>query len=250
MNISSDNPTINDLINDFIVSDIPYSTLQNDNPNNVNNPQPDIPIGRVFAEDPYTLVSIIDAYETSIRIDENTSNSSLFHLDSDCPWWQIGPCRAINWEWYGINVYQPLLATHFQHGEISLVPPFEDDHYYQYNGNVVGWTSADVVEAIPNTDIGIISSHGSWLGNQTQSGLSLGRTNYEGMSDSTGNILVNGGCHTGLSLSHNSPSNNYDAFNNAIVNSILEKELGYFAPSTWGWYVTGDNGANILSPLA
>lgn len=231
-----DNPTMIDSAADFLMTDVPYATFSDADPANDDQPRPDIPVGRVFAERPRQLIAMVDAYDTRIRLGDDISNASLFHLDKD----------TIDWPWFGDNVQVPVLSAHYQVGNINNAPPFAAGQFYRYNGNVVDWTPISVTNALPATNLTLLYSHASHYGNTTQSGIDLNAAAYDAAADSAENVLVNGGCHSGFSVSHNSPSNSFRDFNDAMVNSILDKRVVYFAPSTYGWY---QHHANQLTPL-
>jgi len=167
-NVSPRNPTLIDSAANFIMTDVPYSTFSDADPANEDQPQPDIPVGRVFAEHPYRLIAMIDAYDTRIRLDDNASNASLFHLDPD----------NIDWPWFGDNVFVPILTPHFQAGNVNNAPPFGQDLYYHYNGNVVNWTPVSVTTSLPATDLTLLYSHANHQWNSTQSGTDLDAAHY------------------------------------------------------------------------
>lgn len=233
---SGDNPTMVDSHADFIMTDVPYSTFSDADPATENQPRPDIPVGRVFAEHPRRLIALIDTYDNRIRLGDDISNAALFHLSPD----------TIDWPWVGDNVLMPVLNAHFQAGNINDVPPFDLGHSYRYNGSTVNWQPISVTTALPATDLTLLYSHANHYVNTTQSGIDLNAVSYDDADDSAENVLVNGGCHSGFSVSHFSPSNTFQPFNDAMVNSILDKRVVYFAPSTYGWY---QNHANQLTPL-
>ncbi len=131
---------------------------------------------------------------------------------------------------------EPTLRAHYQAGDINHAPPFAAGSYYRYNGTTVSWTPNDVTTALPETELTLLYSHADHLHNTTQSGTGLTAARFDAVADSAGNVLVNGGCHSGFSVSYNSPTNDFRPFADAIVNSILDRRLVYFAPSTYGWY--------------
>ena len=227
----ADIPTMTDSGNDFIMTDIPYSTWSAADPANENRPRPDVAVGRVFAERPISLTLEINAYDTRLRLDDDGSTAALFHLRTN------NPSRSwdrIDWATVGNDALVPAVSPPLDAGDINHTPPFEAGHYYRYDGNIATWTPISVTTTIPQVDISVLYSHADHVSILTE-GADLVASDYDRMADSAQKILVSAGCHSGYSVSHLSPSSTFAAFDNAMVNSILAKRAAYLAPSAYGW---------------
>lgn len=211
-----------------IMTDVPYGSYDNTDPNTVSRPRLDAGVGRVFADRPDKLVDIIDAYEGTIVLNPENRTAVLYSLKRDHVDWPA----AVN---AGVL---PVLNNQMQGGTRVLdlnapVLPYTPGNYYNYDGTVVNWTADNVTTAINNADITMYWSHADHKTELTQNNPDLTSASLDGMEEAPGHVLINTGCHSGYSVSQS--GTNASLYQDTLAASLMEKKVTYMAPTTYGY---------------
>ena len=62
----------------FIMTDVPYGTYSDTDPDLISMPMPDAGVGRIFADKPSELIKIIDGYEQNLDFSAGSMNAVIF----------------------------------------------------------------------------------------------------------------------------------------------------------------------------
>jgi hypothetical protein len=138
------NPTIVDSDRGMIMTDVPYGSYDNVDPDNIKQPRLDAAVGRVFADKPSQLIEIINAYCTPISL----HNAAIFQLDAD----------TVDWPVQVQVTLMPVLTKYFSsQGNIADSPNFAMDKVYLYDPTNCpgGWTATDVTTALQSLSLPI-----------------------------------------------------------------------------------------------
>ncbi|MGI6332487.1 MAG: S-layer homology domain-containing protein [Zhaonellaceae bacterium] len=218
------NPTILDSQKGYIMTDVPYGSYSDHNPDYSTRPHLDAGVGRVFADRPLQLKNIILGYQEPIHL----TNAAVFQMEED----------TVDWLNSANNTLQPVLNANFKIGFVndSSNPGFEAGKYYSYDrvNYPAGWTPADVTTALQNVCLNMLWTHCDHLKALTRKDGPLKADHLRSMIESPGHVLISTGCHSGYSISHDSPKGNYYYYNNSLVKSIIEKQISYIAPTVYG----------------
>ncbi len=142
------NPTIVDSDRGMIMTDVPYGSYDNVDPDNIKQPRLDAAVGRVFADKPSQLIEIINAYCTPISL----HNAAIFQLDAD----------TVDWPVQVQVTLMPVLTKYFSsQGNIADSPNFAMDKVYLYDPTNCpsGWTATDVTTALQNVYLNMLWTH-------------------------------------------------------------------------------------------
>jgi alpha-tubulin suppressor-like RCC1 family protein len=219
------NPTIVDSDRGMIMTDVPYGSYDNVDPDNIKQPRLDAAVGRVFADKPSQLIEIINAYCTPISL----HNAAIFQLDAD----------TVDWPVQVQVTLMPVLTKYFSsQGNIADSPNFAMDKVYLYDPTNCpgGWTATDVTTALQKVYLNMLWTHCNHMiaGTYPKENNPLTSQDLDAMVKSPGHVMISTGCHSGYSIAHDSPVGNYDYYYKSLVRSMLAKEISYIAPSTYG----------------
>jgi len=217
-----ENPTILDSKKGFIMTDVPYGSYDNISPDLYSRPTLDAAVGRVFADRPLQLKTVINGYNNPIQL----NNAAIFQMQND----------TVNWDTSVNLTLIPGLISNYMMGDVN-VPGFQSDRYYIYNplNCPDGWTPTDITTALQNVDLNMLWTHANHMVADTFKGTSLNATDHlSSMNDSPGHVLISTGCHSGYSTSYSSPEGNYISYNNSLVKSLIAKQVSYIAPTVYG----------------
>jgi hypothetical protein len=141
------NPTIVDSDRGMIMTDVPYGSYDNVDPDNIKQPRLDAAVGRVFADKPSQLIEIINAYCTPISL----HNAAIFQLDAD----------TVDWPVQVQVTLIPVLTKYFSsQGNIADSPNFANKLYlYDPTNCPSGWTATDVTTALQNVYLNMLWTH-------------------------------------------------------------------------------------------
>jgi hypothetical protein len=228
------NPTLLDGWGGNIMTDIPYASYDNDDPRNVFFPILDAGVGRIFADNASTLIEMINGFETPINVIPEMSKVVIFGLDNDLRDNPVG----VNFPKCIRMAVIPGIKTEYKRKTgLRVGPPFQNGYYYWYDGTLQEWGGEHVIEAVNDANIIMLWSHANHLLENTQGNEDLTYLDFQNMKPSPGHIIINAGCHSGYSVSHNNtsrPFESYKPYDEAMVNNIISKQVGYLAPSVYG----------------
>lgn len=228
------NPTLRDTRDAFIMTDAPYGSYSDTNPDTVPFPIPDAGVGRIFADNPLTLINMINGFETPINVIPEKSRAVILALDSDLPTYPEGVDfpRAVR------NAVRSVLKTKYKRQmSVYAGPPYKDNYFYWFDGTYQEWGANDLVTAIEEATITALWSHAQHVLEETQGHPLITDSDFIHLDPSPGHILINAGCHSGYSVSHNNSFQSYESYRpyeRAMVNEIISKQVAYLAPSTYG----------------
>jgi len=229
-NVHYGNPTLLDSSSNLIITDMPYGSYDNTNPDFVLQPRIDAGVGRIFAKRPGKLVELIDAYEGPIVLVPGERKAVIFGLHNEL----VVPGRPdVEWP-AAINAsVMPVLERTFD-SQFEPPLPYQAGLYYYHDGDIMDWSPEDVTEAINAVDITMFWSHMSHTVANTRNNRDLSAFDYDLMPESPGHVLLSTGCHSGYSVAYNSSENDFTPYENALVKSLLEKKVTHFAPTVYG----------------
>ena len=203
------------------MTDVPYASFNNA-PDYVTEPQIDAGIGRIFADSPNRLAQIIDGYETPIRLEAATRTANLFNLLPD----------TVNWPSVVQLSLLPILNRNFAK---VLGPTAAPGDYAQVNGENMHWSPGDVAWSVANDDLTLIWSHATHMNQNTEKNPDIVAATYNSIpEDEPGHVVIDTGCHSGYSVSHVSSIPDYTPYEQSLVRSLINREVTYIAPTTYG----------------
>ena len=231
------NPTLYDTASNYILTDIPYGSYGNTDPDSVNKPRIDAGVGRIFADKPAELINMIDGYEQSLDFSTEDMNAVIFGgVNEDSP-----ERAGVNWPQIVNNVLVPALPADTKLPEEPESPPYRSGKAYFHDGTDEKWSTGMVIESVETAKLTLFWNHASHYIKTMANGSRLDYSHYSSMRDSAGHMLLSTGCHSGYSVSHNNeqnPSKPYTPYTKGLVNALLKKYVSYFAPSV---YAIGEN---------
>lgn len=218
------NITLMSNLADKIMTDIPYGSYEIAL---VANPRIDAAVGRIFTDRPDKLIEVIDGYEETIELNPANRTAVIYSIAKD----------TVNWPLAVDVVLKPVLNAQMRGGiqvtNASLaVPPYAAGKYYHYDGTVVKWSAGKVTDSISNANITMFWSHADQRLQNTQNNPDLTAADLDAMPDSPGHILINPGCHAGMTESQS--GTNPGLYDDAMAASLIEKKVTYLAPTTYG----------------
>lgn len=222
---ASGNQTLRTSAADQIMTDVPYGSYDNTDPNTVPHPRLDVGVGRIFADGPDKLVKIMDAYESPVNLYPEERTAVLYSLKAD----------HVNWP-DAVNAgLLPVLNAQMQGGnQILNNNPivYTPGQFYHYDGTVVRWSPDDVANAVNKANVTLFWSHADHVSELTQNNPRVRAATYDAMPESPGHLLIDTGCHSGYSVSQTGTNPNH--YNDAMAASLMEKKVTYIAPTTYG----------------
>ena len=204
------NPSLNDTDEGgYIMTDLPYATRADDDPDGKDCVEPDIGVGRVFANDPNHLVQMIVNYETQITVNEAVllvNDDSIF-IDE------------------ATNILAPTLRNYLSAANVDTV---------------LRWLPNGAISHINSTPLTYLLSHAnhlSWSDSDSFSDLDVRQ--FDAMGWVGARLLFSDGCHSGYTLSNHSTANmstrDYDSvYNNSLARIIMHQGITFIAPTTYG----------------
>jgi hypothetical protein len=231
------NPTLLDSANGNIMTDILYGSYSNDNPQQVYFPIPDAGVGRIFADNASTLIEMIDGFETPINVIPEMSKVIILGLDSDFRDMPDG----VDFPECIKRAIIPGINTKYKRDTklriVTTPSAIRNGYYYWYDGELQDWSGKHVAEAVNEANIVMIWSHAEHIRELTQGYKDLTYLDLQYMKPSPGHIIINAGCHSGYSVSHNNsfkPYETYKPYDETMAKTIISKQVGYLAPSVYG----------------
>lgn len=228
-----DTPTALDLAAGYIVSDVPYGTVDYENQEAVLRPSPQIPVGRVTAVIPIGMIDRLEAYAKPVVLDPREGSAALFvPADAD-----------VQWSWFDRNVWTPIFTSHYRLLDYRTAPPFLPG-YYRYNGALVKWAKDSVLSALGATDLTVLATHGDNRCDATMQPDLICGSDYGGLERIGGRLYVVNATLSGFSPAFYSASGNRGPFNAAIprwLQSVHRTQVGTT------WVALGYNDTNGLS---
>ena len=205
----------------YIMTDVPYASFNNV-PDYVTRPQLDAGIGRIFADSPYRLAQIIDGYETPVKLEAATRTANVFNLLPD----------TVNWPNAVKLALTPILGRNFTKVPGPAAVPGD---YAQVNGEDMHWNPGDVAWSATNDDLTLIWSHATHMYQNTEKNPDIVAGTYNSIpEDEPGHVVISTGCHSGYSVGHVSSIGDYTPYDQSLVKSLINKEVTYIAPTTYG----------------
>jgi outer membrane protein assembly factor BamB/PKD repeat protein len=203
------NPTLKDRANNYIMSDIPYSTRDNTIiQGNGNLPIPDIGVGRIFSDKPTNIVQSINQYEKDIVL----KNAGVF-VQSD----------ALRLRETLINT--GLDISNFLFKNFLVL----DDFVFKK------WTKHDYISAFSNNDLIFLFSHASEIQSDSYASSyenDIHKEDYLKISENSPQVLLTTGCHAGFSTSYE--EGDFDKYSESLVSGVLHRDIAYFAKTATG----------------
>ncbi len=218
------NPTIVDSGDGFIMSDIPYGSYDCWHPDDEHMPRLDAGVGRVFADHPMDLINIIDGYQMPVLL----NNAAIYQAEDDS---EVSFVSLVE------HTLLPILGNHYDFEIFGGTFDLGDCYHYGYYPPQE-WNALDFTDALSNVGLNMLWTHADHGSAHTYKNSSITANNtIKIMKDSPGHILLTPACHSGYSLSHNSPDGNFGYYDNAMVKEFLKKQVSYFASTTYGCVV-------------
>ena len=234
------NPTLMDTDNNYLMTDVPYSTYADDDPETTPSPIPSVALGRIFADHPDQLIDMIDSYDTPIPFSRGVADAAFFSETDD----------GILWEWFCPNTFIPIFEAHGLQRTYALdSPPTKPGAYYYWDPKWFDWRPLTVTHTISDTTLTVIYSHATHRRNHTEIGTqcagryigALCAEHYDDMSSADQRVYVNAGCHGGYSISHYAADGDFGDYEENIANSLLEKHVSYLGNTVYGYGVNKAN---------
>ncbi|MEM5816231.1 MAG: Ig-like domain-containing protein, partial [Desulfitobacterium hafniense] len=217
-----------------IMSDVPFGTYVAATPDNDPFPLPRAGVGRIFADKPSTLTAMIDGYEKPINLIPGQSSAAVFNLDSDL----IDHTSGVDFPAAVEKAVVSVLRTKFKKEEGWTQADYKKGGYYWHDGTVRDWGGSDVAAGVEKADISFIWSHATHLNENTQKDPDLTYDTFRSLMNAPGHLLINAGCHSGYTVSHNNSmdkSKSFLPYDQAMVKQIIGKQVAYMAPTTYGY---------------
>lgn len=190
----------------------------------------DAGVGRVFADNPAKLIAAIEGYNIPLSLE----NAAVFQLEND----------SVNWDNQVEIVLLPLISEKFAKGNPES--GFAAGEYYHFDNESLPWDREVFTDALAKAGITMIWTHASHMIMNAPQGEPITASDLDRHTAAPGHVLIGPGGHSGYSVAHNSAEGNYFAYEHAIVNSCLEKQIAYFAPSVFGLGYVGAVGYHEL----
>jgi len=185
----------------YLVTDLPYGTVDHVNQDAVARPVPQIGVGRVADSSPAGLMGMLSAYGFPIVFEEDHMGAALFT--------RSGETKA--WDWATEHVWEPVLEAKMRRRDIISAPPFEPG-FYTYRQDEVGWERASVMDAMREVNLTILSSHGKALCTETSSVEAVCGAHYGVLPAKAGTVHVIQTSFSGLQPPPSSPGGDEGAF--------------------------------------
>ncbi|MGI5839852.1 MAG: S-layer homology domain-containing protein [bacterium] len=224
------NPALIDSDNGYILTDVIYGTYERDYIERPEREYLDAGVGRVFADNPAKLIAAIEGYNTPLGLE----NAAVFQLEND----------SVNWDNQVEIVLLPLISGKFAKGNPES--GFAAGEYYHFDNESLPWDREVFTDALAKAGITMIWTHASHMIMNASQGEPITASDLDRHTAAPGHVLIGPGGHSGYSVAHNSAEGNYFAYEQAIVNSCLEKQIAYFAPSVFGLGYVGAVGYHEL----
>lgn len=228
-----DTPTAIDLAAGYIVTDVPYGTVDYVNQGAVTRPYPQIPVGRVTAAIPMGMIERLDAYNQPIVLDPQGSSAALF----------VPADGRVAWDWLDRNMWTPLFTAHYALRDYRTAPPFNPG-YYRFNGNQGPWGPAQVLDALRANSLTVLSTHTYNWCDQTASPTPICGNDYGALATQGGRLYVIEATLSGFSPAFYSPSGNRDWFDHAIPRWVQYRHRTEVGSA---WVVAGYNSSIGMS---
>lgn len=215
-----DTPTATDLAAGFVLTDVPYGTVDYLNQEAVPRPSPQIPVGRVTAAIPMGMIERLDGYDAPIVLAPAQSHATLFILPDD----------AIRWSWLDENLWTPIFTGHYRVGDM-VAAPVTAPGYYRYTG-YYAWGPEGVLDELKLSDLTVLATRGNNRCDDTALPRELCGSDYKALPRAGGKLYVIPASLSGFSPAFYSPTGSRGSFNAAIprwLQSVHRTEVG----STW-----------------
>ncbi len=216
-----DTPTATDLAAGYLVTDVPFGTVDYASQDAVPRPSPQIPVGRITAAIPMGMIERMSAYAKPVVLQPGRASAALFIPADD----------QVHWEWLDHDLWTPLFTRRYALRDYRTAPPFEPG-YYRYNGAVVKWDSDDILSALGDTDLTVLVTHGDNRCDRTMEPGWICGSDYGKLAPAGGRLYILEATFSGMSPAFYSPSGSGGAFGSAIprwLQSVHRTQVG----TTW-----------------
>ncbi|MGE5416694.1 MAG: cadherin-like beta sandwich domain-containing protein, partial [Acidobacteriota bacterium] len=222
------NQGMKDIGNGKILTDIPYGSYDDANPDGINKPKLDAGIGRIYANNPDDLRKMIIAYESRINLIPGSSGA-IYSMQNDNT---------------GNPDHDVAFDVPVKKGPLKVMKrSMARDGYEWFDGNFTKWKATDITTSIPNNEVTVIWTHANHMAQQTpKADPDIGVAQYNAMADGTGHLYLGLGCHGALSASYQSPhtAQSNQIYNTALVKGLLLKHVTYAGPTSYGYTGSDD----------
>lgn len=233
------NAVLEDMEQAYLMSDLPYSIrsyqqivpetwLESDNLlGSIGLPEPDMGIGRVFAQRPLELIQAIDRYEQPLFLTSGSASASLF---------------------VGKEFLQqfPFII------ERSLTPPLSawfGNMFTMYSEQ--SWLASDLIDALAQNSLIALAGGATHTRFPITPDIFLSAADLETTALDKPVMLVGYGSHLGLSTSDypDDPSEIHSHYNETLINPLLARGVTVFASGGEGFVYGPDLDAHLYDLL-
>ncbi len=214
-----DTPTAVDLAAGYIMTDVPYGTVDYVNQDAVPRPSPHIAVGRVTAVVPIGMIERLDGYVKPLVLDPAQSHAALF----------VPPDDAVRWSWLEKNLWSPIFTRHYRLQDMTATPP--PPGYYRYTGYDV-WGPEEVLSELGVSNLTVLATRGDNRCDHTATPREICGRDYGALPLAGGKLYVIAATLSGFSPAFYSPTGSRGSFHSAIprwLQSVHRTQVG----TTW-----------------
>ncbi len=214
-----DNPTPLDLVAGYLITDLPYGTVDYVNQDAVMRPSPQVAVGRVAAMIPMGMIGRLNAYRQPVLLDPAQSHATLFIPSDD----------KVHWSWLEENLWTPIFTRHYPLADLTVTPP--PPGYHRYTG-YYAWGPETILDEMRVANLTVLTTLGDNYCHRTAVGRDICGTDYGRLARVGGRLYVLEASLGGLSSAFYSPSGNRNPFQKAIprwLQSVYRTQVG----ATW-----------------
>ncbi len=214
-----DNPTPLDLVAGYLITDLPYGTVDYVNQDAVMRPSPQVAVGRVAAMIPMGMIGRLNAYRQPVLLDPAQSHATLFIPSDD----------KVHWSWLEENLWTPIFTRHYPLADLTVTPP--PPGYHRYTG-YYAWGPETILDELRVANLTVLTTRGDNFCDHTAVGRDICGTDYGRLARVGGRLYVLEASLGGVSPAFYSPSGNRNSFQKAIprwLQSVHRTQVG----TTW-----------------
>ncbi len=241
ISVSHNVATVLDTQENYIMTDVPYSTRAATTP---FAPDVDWNLGRIFASAPLTLVAMIDGYEKPAVVGPMTGSAFTFNIANEL---RPDGTVKLNWQNNTRTIVESIRDFGYNIPTFSTANRGKPRYRMWWDSTATGpWRPVSVRFSMDNPASGprltVLNSHARHYYNTTPFPNQKFTSQFlDGLALFPGSVFVNLGCHAGYSTNHDATVDptlwNYYA--DALVRAALERNITYHASTTYGQTTSG-----------
>jgi len=241
VSVSHNVATVLDTQENYIMTDVPYSTRAGTTP---FAPDVDWNLGRIFAPAPLSLVSMIDGYEKPAVVGPLTGSAFTFNIANE---FEPDGTLDIDWQSNTRTIVESIRDFGYNILTYSTANRGKPRYRMWWDATATGpWRPVSVRFSMDNPAAGsrltVLNSHAAHFFNTTPFTEELYTSQFlDGLASFPGSVFVNLGCHAGYSTNHDATvdPNQWNYYADALVRAALERNITYHASTTFGQTTAG-----------